>query len=249
MASLYRQTYSTLRQDLLCGRLSSGDRLVEQRLAQRLKVSRTPVREALRQLQREGLIQADQRGGLGVTTISIADAIQLYDCRLGLEQIAAVGACENATPQQLAGLRQCLVEAQQLTESPPPESSSASINRQPMSPQTESANSIGEPEHRLTVDQRFHHLLAESSGNPWLVHLLEQVFSQMALLRLTTTYRNPKVLRIWTEHEEIVTAIEQRNPSVAAAAVHRHLVASKTRVVQELQGIQSDPLAQCLTLS
>lgn len=249
MASLYQQTYHILRQDILCGKLSSGDRLVEQRLAQRLEVSRTPVREALRQLQREGLIQADQRGGLRVTTISIADAIQLYDCRIGLEQIAAVGACENATHQQLAGLRQCLVEAQQLAESPPPDSSSALTNHQPIPPRNEPANPPGEPEHRLTVDQRFHHLLAESSGNPWLVNLLEQVFSQMALLRLTTTYRNPKVLRIWTEHDEIVTAIEQRNPAAAAAAVHRHLVASKTRVVQELQGLQSDPIAQCLTLS
>lgn len=247
MASLYQQTYHTLRKDILGGALSSGDRLVEQRLAQRLEVSRTPVREALRQLQREGLIQSDQRGGLRVTTISIADAIQLYDCRIGLEQIAAVGACENATVQQLEGLRHCLSQAQAFAESTP-SASNPSASPAISQPAQQSASQVGEPEHRLTVDQQFHHLLAESSGNPWLVNLLEQVFSKMALLRLTTTYRNPKVLRIWTEHEEIVAAIEQRNPQAAAAAVHRHLVASKARVVQELQGIQSDPLAQCLTL-
>ena len=252
MASLYQQTYRTLRQDILCGRLASGDRLVEQRLAQRLEVSRTPVREALRQLQREGLIQADQRGGLRVTTISIADTVQLYDCRIGLEQIAAVGACENATHQQLEGLRQCLTKARDLSQSQKLAESSLSESIQTLSAQTAPPTPIdptGEPEHRLTVDQQFHHLLAESSGNPWVVNLLEQVFSQMALLRLTTTYRNPKVLRIWTEHEEIVAAIEQRDPQAAAAAVHRHLVASKARVVQELQGIQSDSQAQCLTLS
>jgi DNA-binding GntR family transcriptional regulator len=238
MISLYQQTYRALRQEILCGQLSSGDRLIEERLAQRLAISRTPVREALRQLQREGLIQADQRGGLRVTTLSIADAIQLYDCRLGLEQIAAIGACENATPQQLEGLQQCLAQAQALAQQPLQRGAPDEVNP----PQS------GEQDHRLTVDQDFHHLLAESSGNPWLVGLLDQVFGKMALLRLTTTHRNPEVLEIWNEHEQIVTAIGQRDPQAAAAAVHHHLVSSKARVVQELQGLHSSNPAYAISI-
>lgn len=242
MSSLYQQAYLFLRQEILTGRLASGDRLVEERLAKRLAVSRTPVREALHHLQREGLIQADHRGGLRVTTLTIADAIQLYDCRLGLEQVAVVGACENATPQQLEELQQHIAQARELA------AQGSSPGQTQLSPANGEPSQADEQAHRLMVDQSFHHILAESSGNPWLVALLDQVFIKMALLRLTTTYRNPKVLEIWTEHEQIVTAISQRDSQAATAAVYRHLVASKTRVIQELQGIYPDNPAYSLIL-
>lgn len=240
MNSLYQQTYRTLRQNILAGELAPGERLIEQRLAERLVVSRTPIREALRQLQREGLIQADLGGGLRVTTISIADAIQLYDCRLGLEQVAAIGACENATSLQLDGLRHCLDQARPHPTAP--SLSTAEVSHIPPVQTDPQALEI-----RLGIDQGFHHLLAQSSGNPWLVNLLDQVFSKMSLLRLTTTYRNPDVLEIWNEHEQIVLAIGQRDPQAAAAAVRSHLVASKARVVQELQGLPPDAVAQSLS--
>ena len=80
--SLQEQTYQALRASILLGELAPGDRLVEKEIAQRLQVSRTPIREAMRQLQQEALVTADGNGGLRVTTISIADAVQLYDCRI-----------------------------------------------------------------------------------------------------------------------------------------------------------------------
>ncbi|MEO1619724.1 MAG: FCD domain-containing protein [Cyanobacteria bacterium J06632_3] len=97
-----------------------------------------------------------------------------------------------------------------------------------------------ELENRLHIDQSFHRLLAESSGNPWLADLLDQIFSKMSLLRLTTTYQNPDVLEIWAEHERIVSAIEQRDSQAAAIAVRKHLIESKLRVVEALQGMESN---------
>ncbi|MGC1308733.1 MAG: GntR family transcriptional regulator [Phormidesmis sp.] len=228
MGKLFSKTYLALRQEILSGELAAGECLVEQTLADRFAVSRTPIREAIRQLQQEGLIQSDQRGGLQVTTITIADAIQLYDCRLGLEQVAAVSACENATAKQLEGLKQCMVQAERSVSSPP------------------GAENL---DNRLAIDQNFHRLLAESSGNPWLVDLLEQIFGKMALLRLTTTYRNPEVLEIWAEHEKIVDALVNRDARSAAMAVRDHLVASKARVVQELQGLHSEVSMHSITLT
>jgi len=70
----------------------------------------------------------------------------------------------------------------------------------------------------------------------------------MTLLRLTTTYRNPDVLEIWAEHERIVEAIVQRDSQAAAKAVRDHLVASKARVVQELQGLNSQDSLNSITL-
>ncbi|MEO1619725.1 MAG: GntR family transcriptional regulator [Cyanobacteria bacterium J06632_3] len=104
MGKLFSKTYTALRQEILSGNIVSGESLIEQALADRFAVSRTPIREAIRQLQQEGLVEPDKGGGLRVTVITIADAIHLYDCRLGLEQVAAVGACENATPAQIEDL-------------------------------------------------------------------------------------------------------------------------------------------------
>lgn len=234
MGKLFSKTYLALRQEILSGKLVSGESLIEQALANRFKVSRTPIREAIRQLQQEGLVESDRGGGLRVTVITIADAIHLYDCRLGLEQVAAMGACENATPAQLEDLQDCLAQAN-LAEP---------ITADDM-PRSELLDGDGndnsdELENRLQIDQSFHRLLAESSGNPQLADLLDQVFSKMALLRLTTTYQSPDVLEIWAEHERIVEAILQRDSQAAAIAVRNHLVASKARVVQALQGLKTE---------
>ncbi|NEQ45967.1 MAG: GntR family transcriptional regulator [Leptolyngbya sp. SIOISBB] len=224
MGKLFSKIYTALRHEILSGQLLPGENLIEQSLADRFAVSRTPIREAIRQLQQEGLIESDNRHGIRVAVITIADAIHLYDCRLGLEQVAAMGACENATPPQLEALAYCLAQAQlaepQPTAQYPQESAAASDNR-------------------LQIDRSFHHLIAEASGNPWLAQLLSQILNKMSLLGSTVTHRNPAVLEIWAEHQRIVDAIMAREPQVAAIAMRDHLIASKARVVQELQGLQS----------
>ncbi|TVQ05268.1 MAG: GntR family transcriptional regulator [Leptolyngbya sp. DLM2.Bin27] len=213
--SLYEQVYLALRSAILTGVLSPGDRLVETQLAEWLQVSRTPLREALRQLQQDGLVTADVSGGLRVTTITAADAEELYDCRLALEALAVAGACRHATPEQLQGIKACVIKAEGAT-----------------------ANSHGslDHEHLLDVDYQFHHLIAESSGNRRLVSLLDQLFDAMALLRIQTLQQNPNVLDIRLEHRQIYEAILTGDAEVAVAAITQHLRASKVRVVQEIEG-------------
>lgn len=213
--SLYEQVYQALRSAILTGALPPGDRLVETQLAEWLQVSRTPLREALRQLQQDGLVTADVSGGLRVTTITAADAQELYDCRLALESLAVAGACVYATDEQLKAISACVVKAEGAT-----------------------ANSHGSlaPEHLLDVDYQFHHLIAESSGNRRLVSLLDTLFDAMALLRIQTLQKNPNVLDIRLEHRQIYEAILVRDAEVAVAAITHHLSASKVRVVKEIGG-------------
>ncbi|WP_035987564.1 GntR family transcriptional regulator [Leptolyngbya sp. KIOST-1] len=215
--SLYEQVYHALRSAILTGDLSPGDRLVETQLAEWLQVSRTPLREALRQLQQDGLVTADVSGGLRVTTITAADAEELYDCRLALEALAVAGACTHATAEQLEAIALCVAQAEGAT-----------------------ANSHGSlsPEGLLNVDYQFHHLIAESSGNRRLVSLLDSLFDAMALLRIQTLQQNPNVLDIRLEHRQIYEAILSRNSEVAVSAITQHLRASKTRVVKEIEGHQ-----------
>lgn len=217
--SLHEQTYQALRASILSGDLLPGERLVETQLAQRLQVSRTPIREAIRQLQKDGLIASDGAGGLHVTTISTADAAQLYDCRLALEQLSVSGACLHASTTQIEQLEAFVIQAEQLTQT---------SNLKVM--------------ELLDLDYGFHRLIAESSGNRWLTALLDQVFDKMMLLRVQTTRHNPGVLEIRIEHRQIFEALAQRRTEQAIEAIQSHLLSSKDRVVGELEQLFAKPL-------
>ena len=215
--SLHAQTYETLRAAILTGELTGGERLIETQLAQTLQVSRTPIREALRQLQRENLVTSDTSGGLRVAALSINDAMNLYDCRIALEQLAVTEACQNATVQHLEKLEFAVQQAENATSQQLPNLTNYQL---------------------LNIDYNFHRLLAESSGNPWLVSLLDQVFDKMALLRIRTMQQNPGVLEIKSEHRRIYQAVAERNLEVAALAIREHLIASKARVIREIQQLE-----------
>jgi DNA-binding GntR family transcriptional regulator len=215
--SLQAQAYQALRHAILSGDLSPDERLVETQLAAKLQVSRTPIREALRLLQHENLVTLDATGGLYVVSLSQEDAEQLYDCRIALEQQSALEACKNATDDQLNTLNLILVQSKNLIESKPTHLTTFQM---------------------LTLDYQFHRLIAQSSGNLWLTSLLDQVFDKMQLLRIQTIKHNPKVLEICVEHLQIYDAIVARNPEKAARSIKEHLLASKNRVIQEIQELQ-----------
>ena len=216
--SLQEQVYQALKQIILKGDLPSGERVVETKLAQQLQVSRTPIREAISQLKREKLIVSRANGGFKVATLSIQDAIQLYDCRIALEQLSIRNACEQITSKQLKRLEKYVVQAEKLLESKPGKSDYLKL---------------------LEVDYQFHHSIAESSGNQWLLTLLEQVFDRMRLLRVYTTQHNPGVLEIRLEHREIYEAIASGDVDLAQTTIREHLIASKARVVRELEVINN----------
>lgn len=217
--SLHEQAYQAIRTAIFSGELSSGERLVETQLAQKLKVSRTPIREALRQLQQEDLVISDRDNVLRVATISLRDAVQLYDCRIALEQLSVAGACQNASDSQLQDLNLMVMQAEKLVLSKPSQLTNFQL---------------------LDLDYRFHRLLAQSSGNLWLRSLLDQVFNKMMLLRIQTTQNNRDVLEIRTEHRRIYEAVRSRNSEVATQTIKDHLVAAKARVVSEMQNLQQD---------
>ena len=216
---LQEQTYQVLKTAILSGELAPGQRLVETQLAKKLQVSRTPIREAIGLLQHENLATIDSNNVVRVATISIEDAVQLYDCRIALEQLSVIGACQNATDSQLKELELMVEQAEKLVNSKPSPLTSFRL---------------------LDLDYRFHRLLVQSSGNSWLVDLLDQVFDKMQLLRIQTTKNNLNVLEIRTEHRRIYEPVQQRNPEAAVQAIKEHLIASKERVIREVQQLQQD---------
>jgi DNA-binding GntR family transcriptional regulator len=214
---LHEQTYEMLRAAILSGELAAGSRLIETQLAEQLQVSRTPIREALRLLQRDHLVTVDPQGAMRVALLSIDDAVQLYDCRIALEQLSVSAACRMATPEQIEQIEATLQQAER-----------AILN---------SSHSLT-PYQLLHLDYQFHRLLAESSDNTWLVQILDQVFDKMSLLRLRTIEHNPNVLEIRGEHRRILEAVRKRDALAAMQAIQYHLISSKDRVVEEIQALE-----------
>lgn len=204
---------------ILSGELFPGQRLIEAQLAKDLQVSRTPIREALGQLQRESLVTIDPSQGLQVSKFSAEDAAQLYECRIALERVSVTAACQNATATQLRKLQRLVQQSEKMAETKP----SPLLNFQ-----------------LLDLDYQFHRLIAEMSGNLWLQSVLDQIFDKMMLLRIQTLQQNQSVLDIRAEHLYIYEAIAQRNSETAATAVINHLEAARARVVKELQRHSSE---------
>ncbi|GAB4364839.1 MAG: hypothetical protein Kow00121_00860 [Elainellaceae cyanobacterium] len=218
---LYEQAYLALRSAILSGEIGVDERLVETQLAERFQVSRTPIREAIRRLQQESLLASDADGRLYVVKLSLHDAIKLYDCRIALEQLAVVGACEHATKEQLKAIEQTLVQAEAIAKQDNPQSNQL-----------------------LDLNFQFHRLIAESSDNPWLVPILDQLSNQTTLLRIQTLQDDPDVTDIHAEHHQIYEAIARQDSKAALKHITYHLSVSQKRIVQifeQLGETQSAP--------
>lgn len=219
--SLREQTYQVLRSAILSGELLAGSRLVETQIAEKLQVSRTPIREALQQLQQEQLVTTDENGNLRVVSFSIADAKHLYRCRLVLEQESVLEACKNATDEQLGKIEFAIQQAEKAIAQQPNQLTSYQL---------------------LHIDYQFHRAIVECSGNHWLALLLEQLFDKMALLRMQTVQQNLKVLEIRSEHRQIYEAIVKRDYEAAFTALSNHLMSSQARVIREIEQLQSQQI-------
>lgn len=194
---LYRQAYEVLRRAILTGDLVPGERLAETDLAQRLGISRTPLREALRQLEAEGLLMP-AAGGLAVARVDLPVVDQMYECRIALEKLAAAGAARRASPQDLTEMENALAAARE-------------------------AMASGDKPRLLQDNVAFHRAVATASGNPWIRRLLEHLWSQMVLFRAQVLSDPADEAEVLQEHEAVLARIAAGDPDGAATAMALHL--------------------------
>lgn len=204
----------------MSGEIGLGERLNESQLAKQLDVSRTPIREAIRRLQQEQLLTIDSPDGVTIAEISLNSAIHLYDCRIALEQLAVEGACRYATSAQIQILEQNLVHSE------------AAFKKQVNADNRSAPHYDNQSLQQLELNYDFHRLIAESSQNPWLLSLLEQLANQVKLLRLQILQVPIDVEAIHTEHWQLFDAIASRDTEAATQSIRQHLELSKMRVMQ-----------------
>jgi GntR family transcriptional regulator, trigonelline degradation regulator len=196
-ASLRVKVVETLKDAILYGDFVPGQKLIERDLCDRLQISRPLLREALRQLQADGLIVNVLHKGQSVATLSVADARNIYMIRQALERLTGEEFARHATAMQVTELRACLASMR--------------------------TNAIKKnPRALLQCKNRFYDLLAEGSGNPVVGQIMTMLRNRVTILRRFTLASPGRIVQSIKELEAIVKAIEARNPTKAGqmCAIH-----------------------------
>jgi DNA-binding GntR family transcriptional regulator len=196
--------YEQLKSDIFEFRLLPGTRFSENEIARRARVSRTPVREALFRLEREGYLEVHAKSGWSVRALDFAALDHLYDVRLILE-CEAVRKLSAGNPRvALAGLEKIWLVAprQRLTDG-------ARVAR---------------------LDEEFHAKLVAAAGNPELARLHQTITERIRIVRRLDFTHPERVIYTYIEHGQILRAILARKPAKAIALLREHIEESKSEV-------------------
>lgn len=207
------RVYSQLKTMILYHKLSPGQRLQDRDLAGMLDVSRTPVREALSRLERDGLVVKRNGKGHFVRRIDPEEVAHLYDVRELLETQATCLAAKHATPQALASLAKMLARLERLGDSP------------------------DERAEGISLGIEFHVRIARASGNPVLSELLARLLDQQLFYIWTEGWHESPAEQELTkrDHRAYLVALQERSLPQARAIVRAHVRRFKSRLLEILR--------------
>lgn len=200
--------YKTIRNAILKGELKPGSRLMEIHLASSLGVSRTPVREAIRLLEREGLAVTYPRRGAQVAHMSVKDLEDVIEIREALDVLAANKTCENVDATIIEKLEN-EIEAFK--------------------------NVVNSDDFREIVkaDEAFHNVIYESANNPKLTEIVNSLREQMYRYRYEYIKEKDMMVNLLKEHEKILEAIRKKDKAGVTKMMKEHLE-NQYKTVKEL---------------
>lgn len=203
--------YESLRKTIISGIVPVGERIVEKEYAEKLNISRTPVREALSRLEMEELVEYIPRTGVVVKRISVEDVIEIYKIRHNLEVLAATTAMENITEDEIEEIEELLAI-------------------------TEQKNEEGDIEEVIRLFGEFNSSIYKASRMKRLAGMISKLNEYLQRFRnisIAESERREKALR---EHREIIDAIIRKNKNDIDDIVKRHLDYSLEIVIAEIEG-------------
>ena len=200
--SLGGRVFQKIREDILNGIYKENDELRENTIGKELGVSRTPVREALRQLELEGLVTIIPNRGAYVTGISHKDIWDIYVIRSMLEGLCARWAVEHITDAQLDELEETIL----LSEFQMKKESGFSA------------------EQIAALDGRFHSILYEASGSRILGHVLTDFHNYVQTARRSSVVSEDRARKSIREHRQILRAIRDRDEEMAEQLANEHIM-------------------------
>lgn len=201
--------FNTLKDGILTGRLRPGERLLENQLADELGVSRTPIREALRMLEIENLVDLIPRRGAQVKDMSEKDIKNVLEIRKVLEELAAGLAAENITNRQIAELKEAhraFVEA---------------FDR-------------GDSTEVLAADTRFHDIIFNATGNDKLVQIISNISIQIYRYRIAYLKLLKNISVPNEQHISLINAFENRDVRRAKEISREHITDQAMEILRSI---------------
>lgn len=200
--------YEELKTQLMTGQITPGTRLMEIDMAEDMGVSRTPVREAIRKLEKEGLVTIEPRKGAYASQISTKDMVDILEVRQNLEGLAAFFAASRMGDAQMDKLKQA----------------SESYNQ---------AMIAGDTEEMIACDTKFHRIIVESCNNKTLMQMMGQL--QEMVLRFRYIYYDDfkRAEKMPEEHQLILDSIHDGRAEDARIAADVHIARLKEMVMKE----------------
>jgi DNA-binding GntR family transcriptional regulator len=202
--SLSDSVLAAIKDDLFSFRLMPGQRFSENELALRMGVSRTPVREALYKLEREGYIQVLSRSGWSVREFNFEYFENLYDVRVVLELAAVRRLCEMESPPPLDELREAWLV--------------------PVEARLADSVEVGK------MDERFHEVLVSAAGNPEMARIYHDVTERIRIIRRLEFSMPERIRQTYSEHAQILRAVLKRKKDTATLLLRSHIEMAKAEV-------------------
>ena len=190
--------FNTLRQAILRGELKPGERLMEIQLANKLGVSRTPIREALRKLELEGLVNMVPRKGAEVADITEKSLRDVLEVRKALEELSVQLACEKITEEEIEELKRVAERFKDTLDD-------------------QDVTKIAE------ADVAFHDVIYTATDNQKLILLLNNLREQMYRYRVEYLKKEEAYPQLIAEHEELIDNISKRNKEEATRIMCEHI--------------------------
>ena len=196
------EVFHTIQENILNGVYAENEELRENTLAQELGVSRTPVREALRQLELEGLVKIIPNKGACVTGITKKDVKDIYAVRSMLEGLCARWATENISDKQIDALEEIIL----LSE--------FHVKR----------GKEGQTNQVAELDGKFHEVLYEASNSRILKHVLSDFHKYVRMARKSSVANPERAEKSIEEHKKILQAIKDKNADKAELMANEHMM-------------------------
>jgi len=195
--TLRERILGTIRDAIMNGTLRPGEKIAEPELAARFGISRTPIREAFRQLESEGYLTVIPRKGALVAAFSAKDVEEFYAIKSILEGYAARKACERLTPKDIAKLEKINDKLRAIADE-------------------------GDVAQFFKVHNTFHEVFIKGAGNDKLAEMIFSLVKKFQRLRLASLAKPGRMHISVEEHEKIIDAFRSRNPLLAEALVQKN---------------------------
>ncbi len=201
--------YDELKRQIISLELKPGERVYEPAMASALQVSRTPLREAIRRLVSESLLEQQPTGGVVVPALDEAAISELYEVRAAMESLMARNACLKATPADIEALEGILER---------------------------NAAMVGFADEAMKQGMSLHGRLAEIAGNSWARRFHDQISNQMERYRHFTNSTQERRDQALAQHRTLVAAVAAGNPDQAARTAFEHVMGARDAAVRAMSG-------------